>query len=186
MIGQHKSGKTFDDVNGFTKTFDRFECIPKNLGDPFKNLKEIKINRDVFPKLKRSDFQSFGSRLKKLYLDLNYIEVIPADLFEDMVNLEKIDLKINEIRYVGKGAFDKLTKLTSLNFLTNPCFSGNAENRADVIILTKKIQENCTDEEAFKRYQNRINSDFPKIIIYISVAVLLIFVIFIAICACKK
>lgn len=122
-------------------------CFPKNLEKFFKNLDSIHFNEVDFSSLKKSDLQPLGSQLKAFFFYDNKLKVIPADLFEYARNLEYINIKSNQIRGVEKGTFDQLHQLTELNFNNNPCYSGAAANRADVLTLVKQIESKCTDME---------------------------------------
>lgn len=73
------------------------------------------------------------------------LKAIEADAFAFNPRIEQIMIHANQISYVGKGAFDKLEKLSSLNFNSNPCHSGSAGKRSGVIELIAKIEEKCTD-----------------------------------------
>lgn len=152
VTGAHESGKANIDVLFFHTYAKNFFCFPKNLKNVFVNVDKIHFYQANFTTLTRSDLQPFGSQLKKFWFFGGDLEVIPAELFADTVNLEWIFLDDNKIKHVGKGTFTKLTKLTALCFRSNPCHSGYSFNRDGVVNLIAQVNNKCTDEEAHARF----------------------------------
>ena len=104
----------------------------------------------------RSDLKPLGGQLKTFWIQGSSIEVIPADLFEDTINLQLIFLSGNKIKHVERGAFSHLQKLTQLFFSYNTCKTPSAYFRADVLSLISTIEEKCVDEEAFARFNDQL------------------------------
>lgn len=128
-----------------------FNFFPKNLQQFFKNIDKLAIVDNDLVAITKHDLQPFGSQLKKLWICVNKIEVITADLFDFTTNLDRINLDLNEIQHVEIGAFDKLKNLPMLHFLNNPCHSGFAGDRDAVLILIKEIESKCSSQNAFKK-----------------------------------
>lgn len=95
--------------------------------------------------LSKSDLEPLGSKLINLRLLNNVIEVIESDVFDANPNLEEIMLDSNQIEFVGKGAFDKLLKLSRLDFYPNPCYSQDASSRSAVLNLVKILERECNE-----------------------------------------
>lgn len=158
VTGKHEYGKSNHDVVYFYSNDKDFICFPKNLEVFFKNLDKISFSSTNISAITNSDLQPFGNRLKVLYFYYNKVEVIPADLFVNTRNLEEIYLQDNQIKHVEKGAFDKLHNLSTLYFKNNPCNSGVATNRSDVLNLVIQIESKCTHDEAFQNYKDQLTT----------------------------
>lgn len=148
VTGQHVHKKSNDDVLLFHAWRRGFNCFPRNLEKLFKNMNQIIVDKENITTLTRSDLQPFGRQLKKIWFRGNQVEVISADLFEDTINLEVVDLSNNNIKYVAKGAF-KMLKYADVFLFDNPCYSKK-------FTLISQIEKNCIDEEAYTRYKNQL------------------------------
>lgn len=146
IVGDHKEGRTDDDVQFFASFGTGFRSIPLKLTDFYKNLEGISITISQIKKITKNDLTQFGNKLTRFYFRQNeHFEVIEADLFEGTPNLARISFYYGKIKYVEKGAFDKLTKLEYLSFEHNPCISEVAETREEVLALIPKIEANCNE-----------------------------------------
>lgn len=147
MIGDHKDGKTNDDVQFLFSSKKAFFFFPQNLHEKFPKLEFITFFSANISTLRKSDLESFGSQLKILNFYDNNLEVIEADLFEENPNLVSIDLGLNKIKHVAEGALNNLKNLKYLGFQSNPCHSGNGQNRQSVIEFIQEIENKCGDHK---------------------------------------
>ena len=72
----------------------------------------------------------------------NQIEVIPSNLFSNNLNLELINLNNNQIKYIGSGVFDRLTKLIIVFLSGNICVD---EYFSDIVQLKHEITSKCNN-----------------------------------------
>lgn len=136
-----------DKVLYFHSYSEKFNCFPKNLENIFPNLVNLEIENGNISTLERSDLKPFGDKLALFYVHTSgNIDVIPADLFKDTINLEAIQLNGNNIKHVGRGAFDNLEKLEILMFGENFCHSDTGVNRTESLQIITEIYSNCSDE----------------------------------------
>lgn len=145
VTGTHLFGYSNDDVTYFLGHEKSINFFPKNLEFFFRNLRKIAIYPSNITTIEKTNLQPF-SQLNFLYIPRSNLQVIRSDLFEFNLNLEEVYLYENNIKYVEKGAFDKLSKLRYLHFYGNPCFSGLAQNRYDVLTLINHIQSECNNK----------------------------------------
>ena len=118
--------------------------FPRHIGKFFKNLHKIYISHANTTTLSKDDLQFLGSQFKNLAIHYNHIEWLEADVFDFTPNLETVYLRANKIQYVEKGTFDKLKKLTYLNFQENLCNRDYASGPA-VLELITNIEDACTE-----------------------------------------
>lgn len=146
--GHHVSGKTNDDVNGFTSGFGVLKIFPHNLTHFFKNLDKIQIHNSNIKSITKDDLKQFNGKLKVLQLQGNEIDVIKSDLFDDNKNLEIFWVYNNKIRHVEEKALDGLENLIWLSFSSNPCTSHKDEAEdswAKVLAVIRSVEQKCKD-----------------------------------------
>lgn len=144
------SQNIYGDAMWFWSDSKTFNFFPQNLKKFFPNVEFLYIYNANIATLTKTDLIPFGSQLRTFIFRSNKIEVIEDDLFDANPNLEKIMLEGNQIKFVASGAFDKLTKLTALTFISNPCLPARAEN----LNLIKQIESNCQDRQAYEKFKN--------------------------------
>lgn len=157
VTGTHEQGKTNSDVDTIYSDKNSLNFFPRNLEKFFNNLKTVYITASNISTLTKDDLQSLGGQLEKLLLFHNgKLEVLVADVFDYSPNLKQIDLIFNAIKYVERGTFGKLQKLTYLRFYANTCHNSDSFN--DVVNLIADIERKCTNVEALERYKKIISS----------------------------
>lgn len=149
VVGIHEGNNTDSDVNAFFSDRSTFVYFPNNLNNFLINLSQVYCNNAEISVIERSDLESLGHALKVLSLQFNEIEVIAADLFESTPNLEEIYLDENYIKIVEYGAFQKLEKLITLQFMYNACYSGHATGQLGVVEMIEKIERKCKKSSTF-------------------------------------
>lgn len=154
--GTHENGKSNDDVIVFWSKGIVFNFFPQSITNVFKNVQKVYFKSANLSTISKYDLQQFGSQLTDFWCGRNTFEAIDSDFFDFTPNIEWTDLDNNQIKYVGKGALSNLKKLKRLYFAGNPCHSGEALNRADVLNLVESIENNCTDIQALER-QSKLN-----------------------------
>lgn len=155
VTGVHESGKSNMDVLHFDSQNKIFNYFPQNLNNFFGNINHILIYSANISTLTKKDLQQFGSKLQKFWFYKNQLEVLEADLFEDTPNIEWIYLDENKLKFVERGTFVKLQKLSQFYCRKNPCHNGGASTRSSVISLTEQIENNCQDKQVYERYNNQ-------------------------------
>lgn len=158
--GVHEAGKSHMDVTYFRSDYKKFTFIPKGIEKFFKNLDNVLFASSDIKMIRKSDLIPFGNKLTRFWFSTNKIEVIESDLFEGNPNLDHIQLYSNNIKHVEIGAFNHLTKLSTLSFSSNPCSSGTSSDRSSVIKLIAEIENKCQNQQV---YQNHLEL-YPKII----------------------
>ncbi|XP_070495487.1 leucine-rich repeat-containing protein egg-6-like [Chironomus tepperi] len=116
--------------------------LPTNIADKFPNLKTLIAAHTGLLSITKEDLAPFPNILG-LYIDYSKISSIQGDVFINNKNLQQLSLKENDIKYVEADSFKFLSKLTSLDFKNNPCYSGKADDRDDVGDLIINIEGNC-------------------------------------------
>lgn len=143
VYGQHADNKSSEDVRVFYSGESTVNFFPQNLANVLPNLETIQINYANLKEITSDDLRPFGDKLKNLWLGINDLELIEADLFDYTPNIEWIYLENNKIKNVESGALGKLQKLKNFNFIKNPCHSGDAGSLVDVEYLTAVIEFKC-------------------------------------------
>lgn len=144
--GQHKEGKTDDDVKYF-ESYGRLHHFPKNITNLFKNIQQIALlSPRAMSSITKYDLEEFGENLTGLYIINSKIEIIQSDLFEFTPNVKKIWLCFNRIKIIEWRAFDNLQNLKTFLINRNPCTSSNdlvLSNRKKVLDLIRIVEAKC-------------------------------------------
>jgi hypothetical protein len=143
IYGQNLERKSYDDAKVFYSGYMTVNYFPQNLENVLRGLDTIQIDHANLKEITKSDLRPFGDRLRNLWLGSNDIEIIEADLFLFNPNIEWIFLEYNKIKNVESGAFGRLQKLHNLNFINNPCYSGEASDKPTVAFLIANIEFKC-------------------------------------------
>lgn len=120
-----------------------FPYIPRNwkqhFGDRIIGLKIVNSELETVSALNLKDFP------KLMFLELkgNPLIVVPEDLFLHTPNIQYFGVADNEIRVVGKGAFNKTLKLEEIDFSNNFCLDAKADNREATLELVKTFVTSC-------------------------------------------
>lgn len=144
VAGDHLSGKTNDHVKFFSSVNHVVKFYPLNLANIFKNLETVSIYNATLAEIHSEDLKQFGGKLRKLWNQINAVEVLEADLFQHNPNLELISFSKNKIKHVDDGVFENLMKLSSFYLGGISCnYAGN--NRTTVIEMIPQIESKCKD-----------------------------------------
>ncbi|KAG5670182.1 hypothetical protein PVAND_000462 [Polypedilum vanderplanki] len=162
ITGTYPSGTTSNSITVFDGRGFIFRYFPRGLTRFFPNIDVIFFEGGL-REIHKEDLQQFGSKLKRVYMSYNNIEILEKNLFVYNPNIEYIYLDDNNIKYVDPDVFNVLTKLTNLGFLYNNCYSGKVEyNRNGVLSFIDEIKENCSieiDEDSKTILQLQISID---------------------------
>ena len=146
--GVHEEGKTNYNVKGLTLASDKkIEQFPRGIQNFFLSLTFLAIGDCGLKNISRQDLLGLEN-LKMLYLHQNKLKALPDDLFQNMINLERIQFSNNEITTMSSKLFKPLNKekLNLADFNGNPsidyCFDSKYGNTS-LDVLLKKIDESC-------------------------------------------
>lgn len=157
IYGQNLERKSYENTKVFYSGYMTVNYFPHNLENVLAGLETIQIDHANLKEITSSDLRPFGAKLRNLWLGSNDIEVIQSDLFDFNPNIEWIFLENNKIKNVESGAFGKLRKLQNLNFINNPCHSGEASDQSLVAFLIANIEFKCEQTSyMLKKYQKEI------------------------------
>lgn len=146
VTGTHQGGMSNDRVSFFQSHDKTVNFMPRNLEQFFPNIEVIQIFSANLVEVTMDDFKPFGEKLKKIWFNKNEIAVVDADLFKYNPNLNFVAFYHTKVRHVENGAFDHLTRLTTLYFENNKCLNENAiDNRLGVLTLINRIETHCKD-----------------------------------------
>lgn len=110
LHGNHKPGRSNQDIATFYAFNPTLRYIPKKLGSLFPNLKTLLITKSNLRFIEFRDFKNM-KKLLKLYLPENRIEKIPICAFRHVENLEIIDFNGNIIKELNEDTFLNLPNL---------------------------------------------------------------------------
>lgn len=151
VFGDHKSGKSNDDVINFKSEDHVANYFPHNLTNFFKNLQIIQINNASLTEIHNLDLKELGSKLTKFEALNNSIKILEFDLFKNNPNLEIIDLSNNKINHIDDGVFTSLKNLKNLKLEGNSCIN---EKSVDLVF---EAETKCKN---FSFMLRRINEEF--------------------------
>jgi len=135
--GQHRYGKSNNDVRHIQFTDCNLTKIPSNLNEIFPNLKAIHIENSKMKKISSDDLSKY-QHLQAFVSIKNGIEYLPGDLFEDFENLEKIVFIENWFEFIDPSILNGLDKLKFITLFDNKNYKLNNES----IIIKKHSQKN--------------------------------------------
>ena len=104
-------------------------------------------------------FDAFDDTLTTLYLTDNDIELLPADIFDGLTGLQRLDLSCNALTALDLGRFDpfaaslKYLDLSGNSFTTNP---DDADVRAKLTAIENYISATETNTECLLPYETGI------------------------------
>jgi len=116
FVGNHKEGKTDNDVKCIHFSICNITNVPQGLTKQFPNLEILKIygSGGNLKNVSRSDLIEYNN-LKEIKLSSNNIEFLPGDLFEGFENLERIFLHNNNLQIVEPNILDGLENLKNID-----------------------------------------------------------------------
>lgn len=156
--GIHNSGKSNDDVNLFSSGDKYFNCFPR-ITNFFKNIEMVILVNANLASIDKSDLQQFGGKLIYLCVSNNNLEALDSDLFEYTPNIEALNIQYTQIKYIGYGIFNKLSKIDTLAFSRNSCSSVHRfGNSAIKSFGNSASKNNCADLQALQRHKNLVQA----------------------------
>ncbi|KAL7014330.1 hypothetical protein ACKWTF_015863 [Chironomus riparius] len=145
--GTHKELKDNSDVRGFRVNGQSMAYLPKGLNKFFDNLEFLAIWTTDLMEIHSEDLAQF-TKLRILSIWENKIEYLEKDLMKFNPNIEYIGFGKNRIQYVDSNVFDPLTRLHTLHFDGNDCYSKQvAGDRIGVLKMIDEMNEHCNSNE---------------------------------------
>lgn len=140
--GNHKEGKTNDDVKKFFVYVSKTPYLPLNVSAFFKNLEIFTVEKSGVKFLTNDDLKGMH-KLKVFDVSNNPIGRLEKGFFEGKSSIEKISFFKCQLRFVDKFALDPLTKLKSALFANNPCIDKNAFDVDEQLRTLKDHLKKC-------------------------------------------
>lgn len=100
FIGDHKEGKTNEDVEALYFNHTTVHHFPKGLDKIFPNLKAVQIVKCGLKAISRNDLVGL-KKISGLFLNFNQLRLLQNDLFEGFENLKVIWLNDNKLEFVS-------------------------------------------------------------------------------------
>ena len=141
--GTHLEGNGDADVKALAFNEQNVRKFPQGIENFFPNLIALRCANSGLIEISAEDLKPF-SGLRVLWLPYNKLISIDSDLFKYTPRLQVINVAVNKIESVGTEAFAVLDDLSYFSFFYNPCFNGEAVNRAGVLELIANIESNCS------------------------------------------
>lgn len=120
VIGDHKYGKSNDDVKQVFIKFQNVPYLPLNIGKFFPNLETFYVTKSNVQHLMNGDLDGLN-KLKIFDVSHNPVEQIGEEFFNGQKTLEKISFYDCHIKKVNRGALDDFSNLKAVFFDQNPC-----------------------------------------------------------------
>jgi Leucine-rich repeat (LRR) protein len=118
VVGKHISGKSDFDVESIAfRNFNLLQ-IPRNIHRFFPNLKVLIMNSCGLRNVSRFDLMGL-KKLQQLTLNGNLITALPNNLFENNPMIQKVSFYGNRIELIGAEIFDSLTNLNYVQLRMN-------------------------------------------------------------------
>ncbi|KAG5668044.1 hypothetical protein PVAND_016001 [Polypedilum vanderplanki] len=119
--------------------------IPTNLHEFFPNLSLLAIVKSNLLEIWQKDLKNFPD-LQGIWLPFNKIEVIEWHLFDYNPKLSQIILTENRIKIISSDAFNELKNLEHLDLLANVCINKFAASKEDVKKIIENLEAFCKYE----------------------------------------
>lgn len=144
ISGQHRSGKTNEDVAVFIFEAEKtkIERLPFGIGETFPNLKYLLWYDGALTAITSEDLQAFPN-LEIASFGGNKITSLKNDLFVHTPNITFVWFMHNKIRFVGMHLLDDLEILREVNFLDNECIDFHAKTPESIAELKAALIEQC-------------------------------------------
>lgn len=139
--GEHKPGKTNDDIVGIWISNTIVEYFPRNLQKFFPNMQIVTITRCGLKEISRDDLAGLK---KVVVIDLrgNKLMALPDDLFVGMPKLSKINFNENQIEFASSKLLEPIIKNGIENF--------KLQNNKSIDALYEKSNRRATLEKFMK------------------------------------
>lgn len=142
VTGNHRTGKSNEDVEYLWIWRQNLPFIPENLADFFENLDALWIENSSLASINANDLRPFPG-LVFLNLWLNQLSSIDGDLFKYTPHLQSVSFSRNQIKHIGHDLVTNLQKLRHLGFQDNVCIDEGASTPAEVLLLAPQLSVLC-------------------------------------------
>lgn len=143
--GEHLEGKTNNDVKAVDIYKQQCHFFPKGLDKVFKNIEALSVSNSELRSLNKKDLRPF-TNLKLIWFFSNKLTVIEPNLFVYNSKLKFVDFGNNRIRSVAIDLFDPLVELEKVMFNANICITRDGEGRSQIKDIEREIFRNCQNE----------------------------------------
>ena len=136
-------------LNGSCKIIEIYRktmsFVPQGFGEKFPEVEGLQIYDSKLKEVQKIDFAQFPN-LKELLLNLNDLQILPADLFEDNLEIVCVEMESNKLIAVATNILAPLKKLEQIRFYGNPCIDQGAENRTEIADVVTFLNLGCFSE----------------------------------------
>lgn len=143
ITGNHSSGKSNADVNGFWISRSQFNHVLLGIDKFFTNLHGFGWIYGKLKTVSSNDLEPFHD-LKIVSFAYNELSSLDGDLFTHTPNITWIEFHGNRLENVGFGLLDGLNNFTNAHFKSNPCINFNAKTPAEIQELKLMLQKQCS------------------------------------------
>ena len=137
-------------TNGQTTHF-----VPQKLGNFFPDVTALQLPNSKLKELLKEDISQFP-KLKDLHLGYNDLESLPADLFEENLDLEYVIFSNNRLNHVGQGILTPLKKVYYVYFSANFCIDQYSYTLSGVPSIIEALNAGCRNDTIDQMHKNKI------------------------------
>lgn len=144
VLGDHKAGKSNDDVKWLSVSNVDLTYLPGNIGTFFPNLDFLQWTDSNLTTVKAEDLKSLP-KLEKFYVRRNKISSLGGDLFTHTAGIKELDFYKNPIEKVGHDLLTNLKYLEVVDFRDNNCINRYADSHMtwSIKIIIDTLQAQC-------------------------------------------
>jgi Leucine-rich repeat (LRR) protein len=113
VVGQHKPGKTHNDVKSLMIIDQHMEYFPSNIPTHLANINEIFVNSSDLKQIRKTDLNVFIN-VEKIVINKNYIKSIEENSFDQLQKLKIISLIENKLKVVPEFLFAALSSIEEI------------------------------------------------------------------------
>lgn len=165
--GAHMEGKSSDDVKAISVDSQVLKFIPNGLGETFKNLEALHIQKSELTVIAKEDLQQFPN-LKSLAVNDCNLQQLESGLFQFNPKLKVLQLQYNKISFIATDIFEPIKDLEKADLGVNSCISNRAFNHEQLEGLVEDIKRHCQI-----KLTNKVGSLQPEFITLVVMAVIL-------------
>jgi hypothetical protein len=140
--GNHKTGKSNNDVEMLQLHNQRISSIPKEIATFFPNIKGLDFYKSDISSISSADLQSFPE-LKIFIIYENKIESVDGDLFKFNPKLKFINFDYNHLKSVGYDLIKDLKALEIADFTNSRCINRYASTLEELAELNSQLPTSC-------------------------------------------
>ena len=144
--GDHKVGRSNDNVIVFSLLSITVNRIPSGLGEFFPSLETLYFFQAYLQTLTKDDMKQFPN-LEIVYLPYNNIAILAGDVFKDTPHLRRISFQGTPLQNISQFLLDGLNELTWVDFYLCNCVSFQAQNPSQFPELRRLFAANCPFSE---------------------------------------